>query len=195
MLEIVVILAALLGMAKRKGRRKFRRYLRGNINMLVNLGSTLAANTGIRFITGGTVLESAFLSSVRATYTMKSYTQIEDAGPILVFLCHSDFTLAEVEAYIEASGSESWDEGNIATKEIMTRGRRIRPLGAFQRASGVSSDSSWVLNEGRPVTTKCNWMLRTGQGVIYVFYNTGSAALATTDPEVNINGHANLWPR
>ncbi len=194
MIEIIMTLVALLGLAKRKGRRKFRRYLRGNINMLVNLGSTLAANTGIRFITSGTVVETAYLSSVRATYTMKNYTEVADAGPIIVYLCHSDFSLAEVEAYIEASGSETWDQGDIPAQEIMSRGRRIRQVGVFQQyAGGVAG--SFVLNNGKPVHTKCGWQLRTGQGVILVFYNTGSAALTTTDPEVNVNGHANLWPR
>ncbi len=162
--------------------------------MLQNLGSTLAGNTGIRFLGSGTVTEKAWMSSVKATYSMSNYTPGADRGPIQVWLCHSDYSLAEIEEYIENTVSESWDEGDLIARERNSRGRRIKFVGAFQPTSTSIATDTHVLNGGRMITTKANWMLQTGKGAVFVYYNTGSAALATTDPEVNINGHANLWP-
>ncbi len=179
--------------ARRNG-RKYRRYLRGNLNELKNLGATLAGNTGIRFISSGTVKEKAWLTSVRAAYSMKNYTPVVDAGPIQLWLCHSDLDLAQIEEYIEHAGSTSWDQGDVVGREINSRGRLIKLVGTYvAQADGVPAQL-YTINGGRPTTTKLGWQLTTGQGLVMFWYNTGSAALTTTDPEVNVNGHANLWP-
>lgn len=180
-------------MAKRKG-RKFRRYIRGNINEAQFLGSSLAANTGIRFVTAGTVDETTWLSSVKLTHSMNNFTVGQNIGPIAVYLAHSDYSLAEVEAFIEADSSQSWGEGDMVMKEIRSRGRRIKQVGIYSPVSGSLVTDTHVLNGGRPTRTKCGWTLTTGQGLSLIYYNTGTAACTTTSAEMQTNGHANLWP-
>ncbi len=151
---------------------------------------TLAASTGIRQLLADTVVDTTWCSSVRAVYAMGNYTGIANAGPIVVYVAHSDYTLAEVEEVIEQTGS--WDPGNKIAQE---RGRRkVKLVGQFYPQGGSGAAATNDLNEGRPLTTKLGWMLTEGDTLQYVFYNTGTQALATTDPIVEANGHANLWP-
>ncbi len=102
----------------------------------------------------------------------------------MIGLAHSDYTDAEIEEYIETT--DSWDQGNLVQgKEV--RKRLIRRIGIF--------GSSGVLNDGKPIHTRLNWLLRTGQTISLWAYNRGASALATTDPQVVAEGHANLWGR
>ncbi len=50
-----------------------------------------------------------------------------------------------------------------------------------------------VLNDGKPIKTKLNWILQEGQTLAFVGYNMGSVQVQTTTPDVRILGHANLW--
>jgi len=170
-----------------KPKRRFRRYLRGNIDLKKNLG-TLAGDSSVLQVVNDTVEEKAWLSSVKATYAISEYTIVAGAGPILVGLAHNDYTNAEIEEWIE--NANSWSEGDLVAQEVAKR--KIRRVGVF--GVTISGDEE-VLNDGKPITTKCGWYLQTGQTVTFFFYNQGSVALSGTDPEVAIAGHANLWPR
>ncbi len=170
-------------------RRRFRRYLRGDLNETLALG-TLASRTLISADASEIVSEKTWISSVRATWAMQDFTPASGDGPIWVGIAHSDYTDAEIEAWIENAGS--WAEGNLtATREV---GRRlIKAVGIFRTPADALA--AVVLNEGRPTTTKLNWLLLTGQTISFWAFNLGSSALATTDPQLRIEGHANLWPR
>lgn len=174
-------------MAKRKG-RKFRKYLRGEIEKEMALG-TLAAKTLLSDTVNDSVTESAWLSSVKGVWSIEDMTPGANVGPILCGVAHSDYSDAEIEAWIE--NTSSWEVGDlVATREI---GRRlIKKVGVFENKSAAGVPA--VLNDGRPVTTKCGWQLSTGQTVRLWAYNKGSAALSTTDPVLSLSGHANLWP-
>ncbi len=186
MLEILVVMAVIaIGLAKARRRRKYRRYLKGAIEEDFAL-STLAANTLLSDVVGDVVTEKAWLSSVRAVWSLKNKTIGQ--GPILVGVAHSDYTDAEIEQWVEQL--TSWDQGDQISQEIAKR--KIRRIGTFGEAG--DSLSVDVLNEGRPITTKCGWMLITGQTVRLWAYNSGNAALSTTSPTVTVSGHANLWP-
>lgn len=174
-------------MARRKGRRKFRRYLKGQIHTQVSLG-TLAAKTGLRDAVDDSVLERTWCSSIKCTHAMNTFTPAADAGPIQIYLAHSDYSLAEIEEWIE--NAASWNAGDLRTQEIARR--KIRYIGTFP--GPFSNDDVVVLNDGKPVTTKCGWMLITGQTLAFVYYNVGVAALSGTNPDVIAQGHANLWP-
>ncbi len=176
-------------MAKHTSRRKFRRYLKGQIDSLnINLAS-LAANTGVRTAVGDTVTDRTWLSSVKCTYALDGFTFDNlTEGPIEVYVAHSDYTLAEVEEYLEQTSS--WEVGNKVGQEIAKR--KVRYIGTFDNVA--SPFERFVLNDGRPITTKCNWMLEEGQTVAFVGYNSGTGALGATDPNVIVRGHANLWP-
>ncbi len=190
MLEILVVLIALAMMAKHGGkpRRKFRAYLRGNVDEVLAL-STLASLTLISAVFDEVVEEQCWVSSVRGTWAMQRFTAQTDDGPIMVGLAHSDYTDAEIEAFIENTGS--WSRGDLVAQEVGKR--KIRVVGIFQTPA-LAAEAS-VLNDGKPITTKCGWMLTTGQTLRFWAYNLGTSALATTDPRLELQGHANLWPR
>ncbi len=163
------------------------RYIRGNIAENLALG-TLGANVLISGVTD-TVNERTLISSVVATYSLAGLTPGENIGPVLVGLAHSDYTDAEIEAWVE--NQTGWDEGDLVSREIANR--KIRRIGLFDEPA--TANLSVALNEGRTIKTKLNWIVNQGQGLSLWAYNTGTAAIATTDPNVHMQGHANLWPR
>lgn len=194
-----MLLAALVGallclamMARRgRGRRKYRRYLKGTFQEFKDL-STLSSNS----LTGDTVsdvlTEPAWLSSVKCTWSLTNYTNTNLAGPLLVGFAHSDYTDAEIEEWVE--NLASWDSGNMIAQEKSRR--KIRLVGQFQTEStgGTGPNTVYVLNDGKPITTKCGWLLIGGQTLKAWFYNSGGVAFASTSPRVKWTGHANLWP-
>ncbi len=176
-------------MARRKrAGRKFRRYIRGVIQNRFTLG-TLAPTTLISSTNSDVVSEKAWISTVVATWSMDQFTDSVGDGPILVGIAHSDYSDAEIEAYVEQV--TSWDEGDLVSKEISSR--KIRRVGTFGSTGPALSGT--VLNDGKPIRTKCGWMLTTGDTIKFWAYNSGSSALAATSPAVVTSGHANLWPR
>ncbi len=170
-----------------RGGSKFRKYLAGSIDHRLDLG-TLGANTLIGSLLVDSVEEPAFVSSVKCAYTMDQFTSAADAGPILCGWAHSDYTDAEVEAWIENSGA--WSEGDKVAQEIAKR--KIRQVGVFE--TDASALTWGRINDGKTFTTKLGWSLIGGQTLRFWCYNMGNAALATTDPNVRAQGHANIWP-
>ncbi len=171
---------------KRRG-RKMGRYIKGNIDINLS-GGTLTGATALLAATQ-VLTEKALISSIRVLYSLADFTPQANSGPIQVGVAHSDYSLVEVEEWIELIAS--WSEGDKRAREIS--GRYIRSIGHFEGPDG-SADVS-VLNDGKPITTKLNWLLATGQGLNFWIYNEGSVAFATTDPNIHFVGHANLWPR
>ncbi len=170
-----------------KRRRKFRRYLRGKINIDVDVG-TLAANTLAAQVLGDTVKDRSWVSSVRASYSLGIVTPTSGVGPLIVGWAHSDYTAAEIEEWLETTGS--WDEGDKVQQEIARR--KIKTVGTFQSPGSAILDT--VLNDGKELTTKLGWMLNQGQTLDLWIYNSGEAAYVTTDPDMRVVGHANIWP-
>jgi len=174
-------------MAKHRRRRRFRKYLRGNIDENEGLGA-LATHDVLSFSAPDVVTEKAWLSSVKAVWSLKDLTSAQSDGPVVVGVAHSDYTATEIEAWIENAGA--WDAGNMVAQEVSRR--KIRIVGSFtQGVSGITE--TFVLNDGRAITTKCGWMLTTGDTVQFWAFNTGSGNLITGS-FVSITGHANLWP-
>ncbi len=171
-----------MGKNSGRGRGKARRrYLKGNINVQLTIG-TLADNTSVSTPVGDTVNERTLISSVVANYGLRDQTPTE--GPLVVGIAHSDYTTAEIEEYLENSGS--WNEGDLVNQEIAKR--KIRQIGEFP---GNATEE--ILNDGRPVKTKCNWILTQGQTIdVWVFNKSGGAL--TGGAELMFTGHANLWP-
>ncbi len=186
MIEIIMIVAAILGlfvMAKAR-----RAYLRGAMEEELLL-STLAGKDVISDISDSTVDTKTWVSSCRLTWALSNLTEAFSQGPITVGLAHSDYTDAEIEEFLEQTAS--WTQGNLPGQEIARR--KIRVVGTFDTPNIALGKS--VLNEGKPITTKCGFLLQIGDGVRYWAYNNGSNALATTSAELTVAGHANLWPR
>ncbi len=164
------------------------RYIRGAVDEDMNLGS-LAAKTLVIQAFGDVVTERTLITSLDAMWSMIGKTIADNQGPIMVGVSHGDYTAAEVEAWIERQ--DSWKEADLIAREIT--GRKIRRVGVFPE--GGASLSTQVLNEGRSIKTRLNWILNVGQTIDFWAYNNGSAALATTLPNVVVSGHVNLFPK
>lgn len=161
------------------------KYIRGNIAEDVALG-TLASRTAVLESTP-TVVDTTRVTSIKVLYTLSGLTPAANSGPIMVGVAHSDYTLAEVEEFIELASS--WSAANLINRERSNR--LIRRVGVFE-IPALSTEST-TLNDGKAIRTKLNWRLSEGQGLNFWFYNLGEAALVTTDPNVHLEGHANLF--
>ncbi len=176
-------------MARKRGgsrRKNWSKYLNGTLNIDVGAG-TLANKTGVSGTTQSTVTDTTRVSSIKATYTLSDFTPGNNIGPILVAVAHPDYSDAEIEEFIEST--TSWDVNDMIAAE--QRGRRVRIIGVFNVPE--TSTHSSRLNDGKPVRTKLNWVLGEGDGLKFFVYNTGNASVATTIPNINIFGNANLW--
>ena len=174
-------------MAKHGRRRKFRRYIRGNIDQRFSLGA-LGIETLVGENNGDSVSESTFISSLKATWAMANFTKAAGDGPILVGVAHSDYSDAEIEAWVELQSG--WNVPDLVSRE--TSARLIRRVGVFDIP--IDTGDAVVLNDGRPIHTKLKWSLSSNQTLKFWAYNTGASAL-TSGTVVLINGFANLWPR
>ncbi len=179
-----------LAVAKKARRsRKFRRYLKGNVDETLSL-TTLAAKTLVGTLFDETPDEKVWISSLKGIWSIADFTPAAGDGPILVGVAHGDYSDAEVEEVIENTGS--WSEGDLVQSREIAK-RLVRQIGVFD-AETASSDHQ-VLNDGKPITTKLGWLLTTGKTLRIWAYNLGDSALATTVPQVRVNGHVNLWPQ
>ncbi len=173
-----------VGMAKARGkRRSMHGYLKGNINETLSLG-TLASETLVAANFDESPEETTLISSIVATWSIDLLTAGQ--GPILVGVAHSDYSDAEIEAVIE--NLASWDQGSKVEQEIAKR--LVRKIGTIVSVGGTSDA---VLNEGKPIKTKLNWRLNTGDTLKIWAYNLSSNAFSTTVPLLQAEGHANLW--
>ncbi len=175
-------------MARKPKKRSFKGYRRGAVEELLDIG-TLAADTLVSANFGASVDERTWISSLKAAWSLSGLTSSAGDGPLLVGIAHNDYSSAEIEAFIENTGS--WQEGDLVAQEIGKR--KIRIVGSFESLD-VAASGWMVMNDGKPITTKCNWVLNTGDTLKVWAYNMGDSAFATTDPDLHVNGHANLWP-
>ncbi len=175
-------------MPNKPKRRGYRKYLRGKIEFQLDLG-TLGSKTLIGGVVSGAVIERTFVSSIVASYSLAEFTDAIGDGPIMVGVAHSDYTDAEIEAFIENSGS--WNAGNLTAQEVAKR--KVKIIGVFE-SSVADSSGIETLQDGRMIKTKLNWILITAQNLRFWAYNAGLSAIATTQPEFHVDGHANLWP-
>lgn len=167
--------------------KKMDNYLRGTVDEEVAL-TTLAPKVLVSAIFDETVEGRTLISSMEAIYSLSNYTALAGAGPVLVLIAHSDYTDAQIEEFIETTGS--WSRGDLVqTKEIAKR--RIRRIGIFENPPLVTDVA--VLNDGKPIKKKLNWQLEEGQTLRLCGYNLGGVAFATTAPSLKAEGHANLW--
>ncbi len=175
-------------MANRPKRRRMGRYIRGNVQNTLDLG-TLAAATLVSATFSGTVEERTLITSIVSTWALKNLTQGAGDGPVAVGVAHSDYTDAEIEQVLETTGT--WKEGDLVSQEIAKR--KVRRIGTFQ--ANVEDVDVIVLNDGKPIKTRLNWILTTGKTLKFWAYNEGDSALSATDPDLTILGHVNLFPQ
>jgi len=165
--------------------RSMRKYLKGQVNESLLLG-TLAPDTLILDTFDEVVPEKSLISSIVATWSLDAITSPQ--GPILFGVAHSDYTAAEIEEVLENTGS--WSAGSKVEQEIAKR--LVRIIGTFV-TDEASAATDVVWNDGKPVKTKLNWSLQTGQTLKMWAYNISTAALSGAAPLMRANGHVNLW--
>ena len=150
-------------MVKRKGRKR-QKLLCGKVEESVEL-STTGAGTVVSEPFDETVNERTFALSIDAVYSLRNLTAGQ--GPILIGIAHSDYTSAEIEEWIENTGS--WNEGNLTEQEISKR--KIRQIGIFD---GEVADE--VMNDGVAIKIPLKFILNQGQGLRLWVYNKSGAA-------------------
>lgn len=170
-------------------KRKYRKYLRGAIDLKIDIG-TLAAQAAAAQVNGDVVEEKTWISSVVASYGLGQFTVTAGVGPLIFGIAHSDYTAAEIEEWIENLGS--WKEGDKIAQEIGRR--KIKLVGEFDLQLPENTTGNIAFDHGQKQTTKLGWMLTTGQTFDLFIYNNGEAPFATTDADLSMLGHANLWP-
>lgn len=153
---------------------------RARINLALG---TLADNTVIGAVCSDTLDEEAFLISCDLTWAILDGTAGE--GPIEVGVAHSDYSDAEIEEWLENTGS--WDRGDLVSQEISRR--KIRQVGVF---NGLVPEE--VLNDGKPIRTRCKWGLITGQSLKIWAYNRSAAALAG-GAQIKVDGNCYFRPK
>ena len=163
-------------------------YIRGQVDENVTL-TALPSKDVIGGNFGETANERTFVSSLVAKYALSNVTKGLDDGPIMLGVAHADYSDAEIEAWIE--NSASWHSGDLVQQEITKR--KIRQLGIFEMP--IDANDTVLLNHGRPIKTKLNWMLQSGQTLKLWGYNMGNSNFATTNPVVRAIGHVNLWQK
>ncbi len=161
-------------------------YIKGQINETLDLG-TLAADTLVSDTWDESVLETSIITSIEATWTLNQLTGPQ--GPILFGVAHSDYTDAEIEQVLENAGS--WDQGNKVQQEVAKR--LVRVIGSFASTEQASAPQDVNFNDGKPVKTKLNWKLQTGDTLKMWAYNISAASLASTAPIMRANGFAHLF--
>ncbi len=159
-------------------------YVKGIVNKTLALGG-LATKTLIGDTFDNVTIERMLCSSLVATYTIDDL--LAGQGPILFGVAHSDYDAAEIEAVIENTGS--WDMGDKISQEVAKR--LVRVIGTMVGEQGTGTDDV-KFNQGRPVKTKLNWMLNTGDTLKLWAYNLDTGSL-TTGSILTADGHCNLW--
>ncbi len=170
-------------MARKK--RSMKGYLKGNIEESLALG-TLGTRTLIADTFDESPEEKTLISSIVATWALNGI--VSGQGPIAFGVAHSDYSDAEIEAVLE--NVASWDQGSKVEQEIAKR--LVRQIGVFVSQTG-SGTNDVEFNDGKPMKTKLNWRLNTGDTLKMWAYNISDDALSTADPVMKCNGHANLW--
>ncbi len=171
-------------MPKKRGRRRRQKLLAGRFDEELAL-TTLASDTATTVEFADTVNERTYAISMDVQVQLDNLTVGE--GPIEVGIAHSDYTAAEIEAYLENAGS--WNEGDLVSQEVGRR--KIRSFGTIFGAGALGGQP--VLNDGKPMRVRLGFLLLQGQGLEMFVYNHGEGAL-TTGSRVKISGTVWLRP-
>lgn len=142
---------------------------------------TLATDTGlIQALLTSVLTHDYRCTSVVATYTMDGLTAGE--GPVIVGLAHGNYSLAEIEEWIENSLGQVTGPNDLVEREVANR--LIRQIGSFE--------GDGPLNDGKPIKTRLNWLVADGHRLLFWTYNQGSQL--TTGAQVRVTGQTNgFW--
>ncbi len=138
---------------------------------------TLASETGIlTSLTTDPASEGYYAVSTDLNVSWDSPTAGE--GAIDIWITNNDWSLVEVEEYVEAT--TGFDRGDMRAQEIQRRGRSIRKIGSLTPEANN-------LNDGNMTRTKFRQYIAEGSTLQLMLYNAGPAPL-TTGSEISISG-------
>ncbi len=151
----------------------------------------LAASIAAGALTAGDVTFNALtavatdsyrLLSVKNSYSWTDIQAVIDDG--LEFgLAHSDYSAAEIEECLESQASI--DLGDKVAQEQANW--LVRSLGRISSNGVAAGGGSIPFNEGRPLKTKLNWKMSTGDS-LSLWIRNGSGVVWTTGSEVSVIG-------
>ncbi len=182
MIEIIILVLAGLFMARKpKARRRFTlRRVRVSPSLAL---VTLAANTALTAGMSGNADGAYRCVSIKATWGMHGVNN-QTGGPFTVGYAHSDYTVAEIKECIEAASAI-----NLGDKIAQEKANRlVRIVGVLDAADATQGDD---LNDGKPISTKLNWMILIGKQVNLFAYNDGTVAV--TGASLKVTG--DMWIR
>ncbi len=171
MLEIFILLALAIQMAKHGGRKPSkRRYNLRRVRITPELAlSTLGSDTVITVALTGASTIAYRCVTVKGTWNLSNLTGGQ--GPITVGYAHSNYTVTEIKECLESAASIS---PGLKIEEEQAN-RLVRIVGTFE-ATGTAS-----LNDGRPIKTRLNWLIpasASGTHVVMFAYNEGTSAIS-----------------
>ncbi len=123
------------------------------------------------------------IMSVDLTYKITDLGSASDDGQEFG-LSHSDYTSAEIEECLESQSSI--DLGDKIAQEQSNR--LVRSIGTMTGDGLSGGDKNF--NGGRPMKTKLNWQMSTGDN-LHLWVRNGSGVIWTTGAAIVVQG--NMW--
>lgn len=141
--------------------------------------STLADGTLVLEALTGVLEMNARITSADLSFALDGATPGE--GPLQIGVSHGDYSVAEVEENLEVAGLL----GPAAKIEQEQSNRLVRTVATFGSVS-----ASEVVNDGKSVKTRLNWLIEEGNFLAMWTYNNSGAPL-TTGTRTRVWGHLN----
>ncbi len=160
-----------LYVARRKGKKKL--YLQTIITVSV---ASLGAGVVVKTDNGAVVVDRVYALWAKGVWTLQANTPGD--GPLMVGLAHGDYTAAEIEEAIEATGS--WDQSNKVVQEQARR--KVRRSGTFD---GLLASEK--ISQGDLVFQKLGFVIEDGETIAAWARNTDADARAASGT-INFNG-------
>ncbi len=150
------------------------------VGISVNAQRTIGAPTSDLVVEGdltGAAFDTNFrCTSVKGTFAIRGLTPGE--GPIQVGFSHNDYDATEIAEALDATSAT--DRGNKIAQE--QRNRLVRNAGSLP---GIAAEE--VLNDGKPIKQKLNWILNTGNTLAMWMRNL-SGSTNTTGATLEFQG-------
>ncbi len=188
MLEIFLILVGILiplGAAKRgRGRRRSFNLRRVRIRTNGAIGALAAADV-VSFAMHPAGVGTMRVMSIKLNWAVINLAAIAD-GSFEFGVAHSDYSAAEIEESLEASGAI--DVGDKVAQEQSNR--LVRTIGTINSAGEATVNGEISFLGGRPVKTRLNWLLSIGD-TLHAWVRNSSGVIYTTGSSLGWGGE--MW--
>jgi len=170
----VALLLLVIGAAARRRRRRSNRNFVA-LPFSVSLDTTTLANDAVVSVPlQANFTEDFRCVSIHALWASAAGTAAE--GPLVAGYAHSDYTVTEI-----AENQNVVLLGPASKSESERAGRLVRRVVQFLGIGGE------ILNDGKTVKTKLNWMISDAKAITMWVQNRSGAAL-TNGPVIEITG-------